>query len=162
MIKLRSSDPDGDYRLSDGQVVPVENEEIDLVFTSFVLQEYPSKEQILFSLKEFSRVLVDSGIGLILHSSRHDHQNDWVSFSCNFPENRNAKSGDKVYWQIQGADSRHHDYLWTEEDMKELFTKAKFELLEIHRPLATGDEPYKWKVETTLSCWDLFVIQKLS
>ena len=100
--KARASDPEGDYRLNDGQSIPIEEVEFDLIFSSFVFIEYESKEIILETFKEFSRLLAPGGIVLIVHPSENNYLNNWLSVLCDFPENHKAKSGNRVQWQIRG------------------------------------------------------------
>ena len=43
------------------------------------------------------------------------------------------------------------DYFWTEKDYREVFQKAELVVTDVHNPLGTEDDGYKWKDETTIS-----------
>lgn len=90
----------------------------------------------------------------------------WVqllSFSTkDFPENKNAKSGDVVrIIQCDIDDKRPvEDIIWTHETYQETYRKSKLKILRVYRPLGKPEEPYEWINETKIAPWVIYVLSK--
>ena len=96
-------------------------------------------------------------------SSREIYLYEWVSFSTKeFPENRNAKSGDIV--RIITTDSAGRtpaiDILFTDDSYRQLYSQAGLAVVATHKPLANGDEPYRWVNETKIAPWVIYVLER--
>ncbi len=50
------------------------------------------------------------------------------------------------------------DIFWTDEDYREVYARARLELLETHSPLASATEPYDWVSETGVAPWAVYVL----
>lgn len=91
------------------------------------------------------------------------YTNEWTSISTkNFPENKNAKSGDCVKTIITDIEDKRpiEDVLWTNHDYQETFRRAGLEIIKTYKPLAKEDEPYKWFNETRIAPWTIYVLKK--
>jgi hypothetical protein len=97
-----------------------------------------------------------------LVSSPEIYTHEWASFSTkDFPENRCAKSGDKVRIIQTDLDDKRpvEDVVWTDECYQKVFEKAGLELVKTYRPLAREDEPYGWVNETRIAPWVIYVLK---
>jgi hypothetical protein len=98
-----------------------------------------------------------------LVSSPEIYTHEWASFSTkDYPENRKAKSGDKVKIIITDVEDKRpvEDVVWTHESYLETFRKAALELVKTYKPLAKEKEPYKWVNETTIAPWVIYLLRK--
>ena len=89
--------------------------------------------------------LLLTGHGRIVNlvSTPDIYLNEWVSFSTSaYPENRNARSGDKVRIVMLDVEDRRpiEDILWTDEDYRTVYTRAGLTPLQTYRPLAKQTE----------------------
>jgi hypothetical protein len=50
------------------------------------------------------------------------------------------------------------DILWTDEAYRDVYSRAGLRVVATYKPLATGDEPYKWVNETTIAPWVIYVL----
>jgi len=96
-------------------------------------------------------------------SSPEIYTNEWASFSTkDFPENKRAKSGDKVrIIQTDTEDKRQvEDVVWTDDSYQRTYRKSGLELVKTYKPLAIKSEPYKWVNETGITPWVIHVLKK--
>lgn len=101
-----------------------------------------------------------SGRLVLIASSPELYVHEWATFTtAAWPENAMAASGDRVRIAIkEGGDPRPVDDLrWFDEDYRTAFDRAGLEVLETHRPLATGEEPFAWVTETEVAPWVIYV-----
>lgn len=160
--KARERDPSGHYRLvTEAGLTGLDAGRFDLVLAAFTFDNIPTasgKEQALRSL---ARLLAPAGRIVAIVSSPDIYVHEWASFSTrDFPENRRARSGDRVrITMLDVADRRPvEDVVCTEEDYRRLHELVGLEVLESHRPLARGDEPIAWKSETEIAPWVIDVL----
>jgi hypothetical protein len=120
-------------------------------------------EKKVRNFRELGRLLKNEGRIIEVVSSPEIYTHEWASFSTkDFPENKHAKSGDKVrIIQTDIEDKRPvEDVVWTDEYYRETFKRAELELVETYRPLARDSEPYKWVNETRIAPWVIYVLRK--
>jgi SAM-dependent methyltransferase len=162
--KAREIDPKGDYRLvQEGDLSQVQQGNFDLVLSGFTFDNIPTMELKLNLFRQIRNLLKNEGIMVNLVSAPEIYVNEWASFSTkDFPENRFAKSGDKVKIIITDIDDKRpvEDIVWTDESYKEVYKKAGLELIKTHKPLAKGDEPYKWVNETRIAPWVIYILRR--
>lgn len=144
------------HLVKDGHL-PFSANTFDLVFSSLVLFEIGTEEEMLSHLKEAKRVMKKDGILIALTGSEVMYAKDWCIYDANYPENKNLKSGDLAKLYLRDAAIEFTDFYWSEEDYHHFFNKAGFQLLEVHYPLGKQDEPYPWKDELTHSPFVIFV-----
>lgn len=147
------------YLIKDGEI-PLESDTFDLVFSSLVLFELGSEEDMLAYLNEAKRVLKDDGVFIALTGSEHMYSKNWLIFNSDYPENRNLKSGDLAKIYLKDAGIEFTDFYWTESDYRHFFKEAGFDLVKVHYPLGQADEGLEWKEETTLSPFVVFIAKK--
>jgi ubiquinone/menaquinone biosynthesis C-methylase UbiE len=162
--KARKIDPKGDYRLiEDGDLSRFEDNVYDLVLSVFTFDNIPTMEKKVKNLREIGRSLKSEGRIVNLVSSPEIYTNEWASFSTkDFPENKYAKSGDKVRIIITDVEDKRpvEDVVWTDEYYQETFKRAGLELVETYKPLAKENEPYKWVNETRVAPWVIYVLKR--
>ncbi len=162
----RETDPNGDYRLiDDGDLGQFEDNAYDLLLSAFTFDNIPTMEKKVKILREIGRVLKGEGRLVNLVSSPEIYVNEWASFSTgDFPGNWRAKSGDVVkIIQTDTEDKRPvDDTVCTDEDYRELFNRTGLEIVNVYKPLAREDEPYKWVNETKIAPWVIYVLKGTS
>lgn len=158
--QARLRNPEARYEVIESGKFPLEDKSVDLVLSSIVFMEFPTKEKMMETLTEMRRVLKDNGVVIIITDTPEAYSGDFVSFSFNFPDNKNLKSGDKARVVIKGTGIILYDYVWLDEDYREVFARTGFDLLESRKPTPKGDEPYQWHSETTLPPWVIYVLKK--
>ena len=162
--KAKELDPEGDYRLSsDDDFKKFEKHHYDLILAVFTFDNIPDVEKRVKLLKGLGSLLNKEGRMVLVNSTPEIYVNEWASFSTkDFPENRNAKSGEKVKIIVTDVEDKRpvEDIVWFNEDYLELFAKTELELVESHKPLAKDDEPYEWVNETKIAPWIIYVLKK--
>ncbi|HSL84581.1 MAG TPA: methyltransferase domain-containing protein [Thermoanaerobaculia bacterium] len=163
MIEMaKRLDPGGAYLLvADGDFGAFEPAGFDLVLAAFPFDNIPGVETRQALLRELARLLAPGGRIVLLGSAPEIYTHEWASFSTrDFPENRTARSGDRVRIVMTDVHDRRpvEDSFWLHRDYLDLFHAADLELLAEHRPLGRDDEPYEWVSETTVSPWIVYVV----
>ena len=157
-------DVNGDYRLvGDDDLGELEAGEYDLVLSAFTFDNIPTVERKVSIFSEIRRLLKPEGLVVNLVSAPEIYVNEWASFTTEeFPENRLAKSGDKVRIIMTDVEDRRPvaDIVWSDAAYRETYEKAGLELIETYKPLARKDEPFDWVNETKIAPWVIYVLQK--
>jgi SAM-dependent methyltransferase len=165
MIQLATdADPDGTYRLvAEGDFSVFATVRFDLILSAFAFDNIPDvakRRELLCGLRG---LLNDEGRIILLGSTPEIYMHEWASFSTrDFPENRQAKSGDIVRIVMKDvADARPVvDVIWFHQDYLNLFAAAELNLIAHHAPLGREDEPYEWLSETSIAPWVIYVLKK--
>lgn len=111
--------------------------------------------------QELKRVLKKNGKLINLVSSPQIYIHEWASFSTrDFPENRQAKSGDKVKIIMTDVEDQRpvEDILWSHGQYMNVFQRAGWQVAGINRPLGKENEPFPWVNETRIAPWVIYVL----
>lgn len=161
--KATELDPKGDYRLiEEGDFSQFEDSAYDLVMSAFTFDNIPTMEKKVRNFRELRRLLNSEGILVNLVSSPEIYTHEWASFSTkDFPENKHAKSGDKVRIIQTDLDDKRpvEDVVWTDKSYRETFKRAGLKLVKTYKPLAKKSEPYEWVNETSIAPWVIYVLR---
>ncbi len=161
----REFDPDGDYRLTeDGDFSTIQNKKFDLVLSAFTFDNIPTREHKVNLFKNIGRLLNNNGKIVSIVSSPQIYLHEWESFSTkDYPENKNAKSGDIVkIINTAIEDSRPvEDIVWPHQSYLETYKKAGLEVEAMFEPLAKESEPYNWVNETKINPWVIYVLKNI-
>ncbi|MFH1545067.1 MAG: methyltransferase domain-containing protein [archaeon] len=160
ITEAKKFDLEGEYHLIKNNRIPSTDSSLDLILVSLVLMEIPSKEKMKEIFFELNRVLKKEGIIIIVTDAENMYRHDCASFIYSYLENKDIKSGMQVKIGFRGTDIIFYDYYWTEKDYREIFSEAGFEILELHKPLATGKEPFKWYSETKYPHFAVYILKK--
>lgn len=162
LARARERDPQGEYRsVPDGDLGSSALDTYDLILSAFTFDNVPSMETKVTLFKSLKRLLKARGRIVSLVSSPVIYVNEWASFSTkDFPENRTAKSGDKVRIVMLDVEDQRpvEDILWTDEDYHEVYKRSELTPIMTYRPLAKASEPYPWVSETTIAPWVIYVL----
>jgi SAM-dependent methyltransferase len=162
--KARQIDPEGDYRLiKDGDFSQFEEGVYDLILSAFTFDNIPTEKMKVELFNKLRGLLKSEGCIVNLVSSPEIYVNEWASFSTkNFPENKQARCGDKVKIIVTAIDDKRpvEDIIWPDKDYRETYKKACLKLIETYKPLAREDEPFKWVNETKIAPWVIYVLRK--
>ncbi|MBI1852174.1 MAG: methyltransferase domain-containing protein [Planctomycetes bacterium] len=167
MIRMaRGLDPAGDYRrIDDGDLGSFPDGSFDLVLSMFTFDNVPTWEKKLTLFREVRRVLQDRGAFVSVVSSAEIYRHEWASFTTkDFPENRNARTGDRVRIVVTDLEDRRpvEDIVWFDEDYRELYRRAGLDLVERLEPLGRPDEGIAWVSETRIAPWVIYVSARSS
>jgi SAM-dependent methyltransferase len=162
--KARQIDPKGNYILiEDGDFNQLDQGTYDLILSAFTFDNIPTEKRKVDLFTRLGGLLKSEGRIVNLVSSPEIYVNEWVSFSTkDFPENKDAKCGDKVRIIVTAIDDKRpvEDILWPDEDYRKTYEKAGLELIQTHKPLAREDEPFEWVNETKIAPWVIYVLGK--
>lgn len=158
--QARSKDGPGVYHQIGSGTIPFEDGEFDLVFSSFVLLEVSSLDEIERILGEMRRVLRPDGTIVFVTASMEASEGEWVSLSYAFPENdKPLRSGDTVKLHILDVDVVLHDYYWTDDDYRGAAERAGLRVVALHQPLGSPDDGIAWRDEATMSPLSIYVLK---
>jgi SAM-dependent methyltransferase len=162
VAKARERDPGGDYRVvGEGDLSRLGPASYDLVLSVFTFDNVPTLEAKETLFRELGRLLRPEGRLVSLVSSPEIYVHEWASFSTKaFPENRAAKSGDRVrIVMLDVADARPvEDLICSDEDYRGVTERAGLVVKQTYRPLGRSDEPYPWVSETSIAPWVIYVL----
>jgi SAM-dependent methyltransferase len=160
--RARALDAEGDYRLiEDGRIGLWQGPTFDLVQSIFTFDNIPTMEKKVALFGEFASLLRPGGRVLHLASSPEIYWHEWASFTTKeFPENRQARTGDRVKIVMTDVEDRRpvEDVLWMPEAYLEVFRNAGLDVVATYKPLGRADEPFQWVNETTVSPWTIYVL----
>ncbi len=163
MIEIaRSRDPEGDYVLTrEGELGDLPPGTADLVLSVFTFDNVPTLETKATILERIARLLSPRGRLVSVVSAPEIYVNEWASFSTrDYPENRLARSGDRVRIIITDIDDRRpvEDVVCSDEDYQELYARAGLRCVEVCRPLGRDEDPCEWVSETRIAPWVIYVL----
>lgn len=162
LARARERDPGGEYCLvPDGDLGGFAAGTYDLVLSAFTFDNIPTMEKKITLLDSLKRLLNGGGRIVNLVSAPDIYVNEWASFSTkDFPENRTARSGDKVLIVMLDVEDRRpvEDILCTDYDYHEAYKRAGLMPIKTYRPLAKQTEAYSWVSETTIAPWVIYVL----
>jgi len=162
--KAREKDQQGDYRLvQEGALDQFQSHSCNLVLSAHAFDNIPTLVQKLSICSEIGRVLKSDGRFINLVASPEAYTHEWASFTTkDFPENKTARSGDKVkYVMTDVVDQRPmEDIMWADDAYQDVFQRAGLEIVKTHKPLAKDSEPYRWINETRIAPWAIYVLKK--
>ncbi len=157
-------DPAGDYRLvEDGDLGRFKQGAYDLVLSAFTFDNIPTAETKVANLRALKGLLRPGGTMINLVSSPDIYVHEWASFTTrDFPENRNAQTGDRVRIVMTDVEDQRpvEDVLWTDEAYRDVYKRAGLEWVAMYEPLAKESEPYAWVSETKIAPWVIYVLRR--
>lgn len=166
LAHAREKDPDGDYRLvADGSLGTLSPGSFDLVLSAFTFDNVPTFEKKVELFRLLGNLLNRTGRIVDLVSAPEIYTHEWASFTTkDFPENRNARSGEQVKIVMLDVPDRRpvEDILCTDEDYAEIFRRAGMERIAVYRPLAAPDEPFRWVNEIAIAPWTIYALKNTS
>jgi len=161
IINAKKIDPIGKYYLIKDEDYSQFNNSYDLILSAFTFDNIPlDKKTYLFS--GLANLLKKDGRIVNLVSSPEMYTYEWSSFSTkDFPENKNAKSGDIVPIITTDFEDKRpcYDIFCSVKDYKKIYDESGLEIIDKIQPLANGKEPYKWINETTIAPWTIYVLK---
>jgi len=162
IAKAGELDAGGTYRLiKDDDLSCFQAAAYDLVLSLFTFDNIPGFAMKVRLFRDLGALLNASGKIISVVSSPEIYVHEWASFRTkDYPENRFAQSGDTVrIITTDFADARPaEDILWTDESYRDVYATAGLKLVATYKPLAKGNEPYKWVSETTVAPWVIYVL----
>jgi SAM-dependent methyltransferase len=158
-------DPEGDYRLVEGaDLREIERGSWDLVLSAFTFDNIPTRDLKVRTFRALSGLLAPGGAIVNLVSSPDIYTHEWASFTTrDFPDNKDAKTGEKVRIVMTDVDDRRpvEDIVWPEEAYREVYGASGLEVVARRAPLGREDEPYEWVSETRIAPWVVYVLKKI-
>jgi SAM-dependent methyltransferase len=162
LARARQRDPNGEYLLVTDEGLPeLAANAYDLVLAAFTFDNIPTMEKKVAAFRSLRLLLKEHGRIVTVVSAPDIYVNEWASFSTkDFPENRTARSGEKVRIVMLDVEDRRpvEDILWADEDYREVYKRADLAALNTYRPLALRTESFSWVSETTIAPWAIYVL----
>lgn len=165
IAKAREFDLGGNYNLvpdSESRLQSLDLK-VDLVLSAYTFDNIPTRVKKIALFRGLGRILSQEGCLINLVSSPEVYRREWASFSTkDFPENRHARSGDRVKIIITGVGNNRpvDDIVWEDSDYRQVYEEAGLELVEVHCPLGLKNEPYPWFNETEIAPWVIYLLRK--
>lgn len=160
--RAQASDPRGDYRLiAPGDLADFDEGSFDLVLAMYPFDYIPTHAEKVSQLTGLARLLRERGRLVNLVSSPEIYRNEWLSFSTrDFPENREARSGDVVRVVLLDVDDARpiEDIFWSDAQYLAVYADAGLEVLATYRPLGRAEDGIAWTTEWTVSPWVTYVL----
>jgi len=160
----RNIDAAGDYQMvSDGNYAHLGINSFDLVQSIFTFDNIPGWENRTYILKGLGDLLKPGGKMICLDATPELYTNEWASFTTkDFPENRNAGTGDIVRDIMLDVEDRRpvEDIFWTRQDYHKLFDLAGLQVEATYEPLGDENEAFEWVSEKAIAPWMIFVLKK--
>jgi SAM-dependent methyltransferase len=161
VAKARERDPGGDYRVVGEGDLSRLGPSYDAILSVFTFDNVPTLEAKETLFRDLGGLLGSGGRIVSLVSSPDVYVHEWASFSTKaFPENRAAKSGDRVrIVMLDVADARPvEDVVCSDADYRGVTERAGLEVKRTYRPLGRTEEPYPWVSETLIAPWVIYVL----
>ncbi len=164
MIRIaKKIDTKGEYRLiNKGDYKDFNENSFNLILSCFTFDNIPMEKKVeLFS--KLKILLHKNGMMINLVSSPEMYTHEWTSFSTkDFPENKNAKTGDMIPIITTDINDKRpcYDIFCTNKDYKKIYENSGLQLIDVKKPLATGYETYSWVNETKIAPWVIYVLNK--
>ncbi|MBL8017304.1 MAG: class I SAM-dependent methyltransferase [Ignavibacteria bacterium] len=157
-------DPEGEYHHKDlRSFAEMETGKYDLITGVFTFDNIPGKDERISLLNAMKGMLSEKGTILLVDSTPEIYMNEWLSFStADYPENRNAKSGEKVKIVMKDVEDKRpvEDIIWFPGDYYDLFNSAGLQMLTEHKTFGKPEEEFEWKSEKDIAPWVVYVLQQ--
>lgn len=162
--RARARDPGGTYELvGDGDLARLPSAAFDLALSAFTFDNIPTLEQRGRLLAALAKLLRPTGCLVNLVSDPAIYVHEWASFStASFPENRTARSGDRVRIVMLDVPDRRpvDDVVCSDADYRRLYGEAGLAVQTVHRPLGRAEDGIAWVSETRISPWAIYVLKR--
>lgn len=162
--RAREIDPKGDYRIIPNDDMSVLSPgSFFLILSAFTFDNIPGMETKVQLFRNLRALLKPEGILVNIVSTPEIYFHEWASFSTtDFPENRSAEPGDRVKIITTDFQDRSPavDVLWPHESYLEVYARSGLDVIEMRKPLAKGDEPYRWVSETSIAPWAIYTLRR--
>ena len=142
----------------DSASVPRPDGSYDLVMLSYVLVEIASLAEMEAVTREVRRVLKPGGIAVVIVSSEHKFQGNWLMVDNDFPENKELASGCRVKCCVGGSGVIFEDFFWTDEDYRSIFSGSDLNVLKWHQPLGKAEDGVPWKDELHSPLFSIYIL----
>lgn len=161
--EARRRDPQGDYRrVPEDAPLELPESAYDVVLAAFTFDNIPTMDRKVALFRALRRSLCPLGRLITIVSAPEIYLHEWASFSTrDFPENRLARSGDRVRIVMLDVEDRRpvEDILFTAEDYEEVHRRAGLAVVHTISPLGHATEPYAWVSESHTSPWTIRVLR---
>lgn len=136
--------------------------QFDLIFSSFVLFDMRSKEEIVDYMNKAVFLMKKKGTCIVITGSEelYSVSRNWIAYDSNFDENRNLHSGDIAKLRLKEPSIEFCDYFWKKNDYFDCFQKAGLKIVKVHKPLGSEKDPYLWRDEKFYSPFNVYIMKK--
>lgn len=159
--EARKINNDIKFELIKSASLPYSDNFFDVVFSSYVLFEISSKDELKKVFNEIYRTLKRGGIFIAITGSSELYNHKWLSLDVNFEQNKNLKTGDIAKVLLKDANLVVYDYYWTDEDYQEVINATDFVRLQQLFPLGCDSDGYTWEDEKEHPPYVIYVLSKV-
>lgn len=160
MLKEASNIKNISFKLIQSAQLPYGNDSLDIVFSSFVLFEISSKNELIDVFNEIYRVLKPGGIFMSVTGTEELYRRNWLTVDVDFPQNKNLKSGEVAKVLLSDVNVMVYDYYWTDQDYMDVVKQTNFVHLETTLPLGNESDGYNWIDEDKYPPYSIYVLKK--
>lgn len=146
------------YSLIESAKIRAADNSFHIAFSSFVLFEISSKEEILKIFKEMRRILNKKGIFIFVTGSEHMYNTPWLTLDAKYKQNEFLFSGAVAKIRLKQINLELDDYFWTAADYNEIINKSGFQLLEKVSPLGSEEDGYPWVSEMDVAPYNIYIL----
>jgi SAM-dependent methyltransferase len=157
-------DTDGTYlHVNKNESLPFGDKTFDAMFSSWMILEMGSGDDIVRLLKECNRLLKPNSIAIIITNTPEFYQGKWLSCNVDHPQNKPPlRSGQQVRVTLLPEEIELYDYFWSDADYQGFFHEAGFLLVSTHHPLGRHGDPYPWMDELRVAPYVIYVLQTVT
>lgn len=137
--------------------IPFLDNTFDIVFNSFVLFDFSSREEMIATFLEMRRVCKNDGWIISVTNSDYLFNKKWLTVNNDFPQNKSLSSGKIAKIYLEDVSIEINDYFWLEADYQYCFKTAGLTLNHVFHPLGNHSDGYDWKDEFTFPPYAIFV-----
>lgn len=149
------------YLYSAGTEFPFLDGTFDLTFSSWVLLELSTREELRHLVSEIGRVLRPHGLAVFVSNTSDFYRGQWISSDVDYPENTwPLCSGQQVRAKLLPEDIVVNDTYWDDLDYRRVFSDAGLQTTHALYPMATLEDGIDWKDEIRLAPYVVYITRK--
>ncbi len=133
----------------------------DVVLAQLLLVEITSELALKNLLKEQFDALKPGGVLILTTTSEDFLRHRWTNIDTNFQGNNTVANGQAGRIRLINRNLVLDSYCWSKAFLLSIFSKYGFELLNLHQPLGSDDDPYHWQDELKHSPYNIFILQSI-
>jgi SAM-dependent methyltransferase len=160
VAEARRRDPTGRYvTCTPGAPLPFADASFDLLISTWVVLEIPSRDRLGQLLREAARVLRPTGCGFFVANTPEFYAHRWVTCDVDFPENRGVlRSGQQVKARLLPEGVVVTDTFRSDADYRSAMEHAGLRIAQTWRPVAGRRDPGNWRDEVAVAPWVIYEV----
>lgn len=163
MLKEANLKVPGKVAVMKGEELALASNSRDYATVGNVLQDFDNKTNLIEFLGEITRVLKPAGEVLVVTPTPESYAVETKSFDGSiYPENQKAilqGDGSPAKILVKKTGEELTDYIWTDQNLRDIFKELNFEIIDYKTPLAKEDPSFNWPSETKSPAWAIYLLK---